>query len=46
MTGLIVIISKVWPMEEAKEHKDASTSTGSLNRQGQAQLPKPAVVSH
>jgi hypothetical protein len=45
MTGLIVVISKVWPTEEIKEHKDASTSTGSLDKQGQAQLPKPAVVS-
>jgi hypothetical protein len=45
MTDLIVVISKVWPMEEIKENRDASTSMRSLDRQGQAQLPKPAVVS-
>ncbi len=45
MTGLIVVISKVWSKEEAKEHKDVSTSKGLLNRQGQAQLPRPTVVS-
>jgi hypothetical protein len=45
MTGLIMVISKVWPVEEAREHKDVSTSTGSLDRQSQAQLLKPAVIS-
>jgi hypothetical protein len=39
MTGLIVVICKVWPSEEVKEHKDVSNSAGSLNRQGQAQPP-------
>jgi hypothetical protein len=45
MTGLIVLISKVWSMEDAREYKDASTNMGSLGSQGRAQLLKPMVIS-
>jgi hypothetical protein len=45
MTGLIVVISKIWPSEEVKEHKDVSTSTRSLDGQGQMQQAKAAVMS-
>ncbi len=45
MTGLIVLISKVWPMEDAREYKDATTNTGSLSSQGRVRPLKPAVIS-
>jgi hypothetical protein len=45
MTDLIVLISKVWSVEETREYKDASTNTGSLGGQGQAGPLKPAVIS-
>jgi hypothetical protein len=45
LTGLIIAISKAWPMEKAREFKEVSTSMGSLDRQGQAQVFKLAVVS-
>jgi hypothetical protein len=45
MTGLIVVTSKIWPSKGVKEHKDVSTSTRSLDGQGQTQQTKAAVMS-
>ncbi len=45
MTGLLVLISKAWPMEDVKEYRDARTNTGLLGSRGQSRPPKPAAVS-
>jgi hypothetical protein len=45
MTGLLVLISNVWTMEDAKEYRDTSTNMGLLGSQGQSLPLKPAAIS-
>ncbi len=49
MTGLLVLISKVWPVKPVKECRDMSTNTGPLGNRGRSRgrsRPlKPAVAS-
>ncbi len=45
MSGLLVLIAKVWPVKPVKECRDVSTNTGVLGSQGQSRPLKPSAVS-